>query len=333
MLGSLCSLKVADDDFFVRISRTAHQAGIRIDVFLFEEVREFSSRSQLLKAFKAGSVTVNGNRVKPSYRLKEGDVIEAVLPLPAPERPPEPQPVDLTVIYEDQHIVVIDKQAGLVVHPGAGTPSGTLLNGLLYRYRHALLVHRLDKDTSGVMVAALTPEAQFHLCWQFSHRQVEKRYLAIAWGTPPAAEFEISLPIGRHPTQRVRFAVVPHGREAISKFKVIKQTCQFTLLECKPVTGRTHQLRVHLQAIGMPILGDPLYTPRHIQKKLQQLNIPAPRQMLHALQISFTHPATNQRVSFTANPPADFLSLVSRLFGQDTMRKLLQTSPPTPTHP
>lgn len=312
-----------EDELFVHATRTANQPGIRVDVFLFRELSEFTSRSRLLKAFREGFVTVNGRPIKASYRLKVGDIVEAVLPIPVETHPPQPQPVSFATLYEDSHIVVVNKRAGLVVHPGAGTPNGTLLNGLLYRYGKALLVHRLDKDTSGVMVVALNQEAQFRLCQQFAQRIVEKKYLAIVWGVPPDSQFEVNLPIGRHPTRRVCFTVVMHGREAMSKFKVIKQQGNFALIECTPITGRTHQLRVHLSALSMPILGDTLYMPRSIQKELKLTGINTPRQMLHALRLAFIHPATGKRVSFVAPPPQDFLSLVEKLFCKETLRELL----------
>lgn len=244
--------------------------GERVDRFVAEGLDLFP-RSQLRR--RQTEVWVDGRPVKPSYRVKEGDQVEVRFE----ELPPidlEPQPVDFTVLYEDADVLVIDKPSGLVVHPGSGTTEATLVQGLLYRYRDLKetfageslrpgIVHRLDRGTSGVMICAKHPAAHSVLAAQFARRTVEKRYLALVSGSPPWKEKQLSGYLGRDPSQRQRFAVVPSGgKHAETWLRVLRRYPGGTLVELRPKTGRTHQLRVHTKYLGHPILGDDVYGSR-----------------------------------------------------------------------
>ncbi|MHB1355562.1 MAG: RluA family pseudouridine synthase [Anaerolineae bacterium] len=286
----------------------------RLDLWLVSRCAELS-RAQIIKLITSGQVLVNGLPGKPSYHPRPGDVI--ILNV----RPASTEPSvvvahlpPLVVVYEDEALLVINKPAGLVVHPGAGHPSGTLVQSLL-SYRPNLaqadldplrpgLVHRLDKDTSGLLVVAATRTAQQALQAQFKAHTVEKTYLAILYGHLQPNEGAIEAPIARHPIQRYKMAVtVEGGRQARTAFRVREDYRDSCYVEAHPLTGRTHQIRVHFASVGHAVVGDVIYGPRHP-------TVAAPRQMLHAWSIVFEHPLTRERLSLIVEPPADFQAVL-----------------------
>ncbi len=286
--------------------------GRRLDVYLAERL-DGLTRSRIRKLIDEGKVMVNGASKKAGHKLRENDVVEAeVREEPSPEL--RPQDVPLTVLYADDHLVIINKPYGLVVHPGAGNREGTLAGALLYRFPEISglgpaerpgIVHRLDKETSGVMVVAKSPEAYASLQKQFKDRDVRKVYLGLAWGKMPA-EGRIDKPIGRHIKHGQRMSVrTRKPRPAETFFKVREEFKGMSFLEIRPVTGRTHQIRVHLAAAGHPLAGDSRYGRRREQPKF-------PRLFLHAHRLSFIHPGTGERVEFTSDLPDDLRSLLER---------------------
>ncbi|MEM6762252.1 MAG: RluA family pseudouridine synthase [Pseudomonadota bacterium] len=291
------------------------------------------SRTRVQALIRAGAVELNGAPLEnPALHVNPGD--EVRLQEPAPKSAtPKPEAIPLDVIYEDEHLIVIHKPAGLVVHPGAGHRSGTLVNALLYHCGDSLsgiggvtrpgIVHRLDKDTSGVMVAAKNDRAHQSLAAQFADHgrtgSLDRLYDAIIWGTlhPPAGT--VNKPIGRHPSDRQRFAVRTGGKSAITHFQTREDLGVASLVSCRLETGRTHQIRVHMSAIGTPLVGDPLYA-AGFATKLNRLGEPARaavvalgRQALHAGRLTFTHPVDGAVRKFTVAPPADFLAVQNAL--------------------
>jgi 23S rRNA pseudouridine1911/1915/1917 synthase len=288
-------------------------AGIRLDVRLAGQVPGLS-RAAARKLIDDGKVLVNGKVGKASVRLKEGDKVEAGFESrTGVAEGPGPQEIPLNVLFADEDVVVLDKPSGLVVHPGAGNESGTLANALLAlfpgisgvgREERPGIVHRLDKGTSGVMVAARSPGAYESLVGQFKRHDVRKTYIGLVYGRVAAAEGHIDWPIGRHATKRKRISTHSKSpREAETFFRVLESLPGATLLEVRPVTGRTHQIRVHLAAAGHPIVGDALYGRKKVAKRY-------PRIFLHALSISFLHPGTGKRVEFEAPLPAELEAIL-----------------------
>ena len=286
----------------------------RIDVYVSGKIKELS-RAQVQNLISEGKVTINGFVLKASYKLREGDRIEVDYQVPSPPRI-GPENIPLEVHYQDSHVVVLEKPSGMVVHPGAGNFTNTLVNALLFRFpqihdvgpsERPGIVHRLDKETSGVMVAALTQEAYTHLQHQFKAREVDKHYQGLVWGKFSSQEGKISWPLGRHVRHGKRISVKTRKpREAETLFKVCQTFRRFALLEIKPVTGRMHQIRVHLAASGHPVVGDALYGRR--RKKSS-----CPRLFLHADRLEFTHPFTQERVEYSSPLPQDlqeFLNMV-----------------------
>jgi 23S rRNA pseudouridine1911/1915/1917 synthase len=291
-------------------------AGERLDVWLARVVPDLSrARAQALIA--EGRALVDGRPARPSRRVRAGEPVTVSVPPPLPAVP-QPEEMPLSVVHEDAHLLVIDKPAGVVVHPGAGAPSGTLVNALLFHVRDLSgvggvarpgIVHRLDKGTSGLLVVAKDDVTHRGLVSQFSGRQVEKTYLAVVVGLPRAREGTIDSPIGRDPVHRKRMSVrAPRGRAARSSFRVLERLAGAALLEVRIHTGRTHQIRVHLASIGHPVLGDPVYGGRRVP-----VAAPAARPMLHAARLSFTHPVTGARLAFESPLPADFRAVLDRL--------------------
>jgi 23S rRNA pseudouridine1911/1915/1917 synthase len=298
----------------------------RLDQFLAEAGLPLS-RSQAKRLIETKAILLNQKPVKPSHHVKTGDLVGGIIPEPEPLSS-APEPLPLSILFEDPSILVVDKPAGMVVHPAAGNPSGTLVNALLHHCRDLTgingvlrpgIVHRLDKDTSGVMVVAKGDIAYHHLSRQFKNRVIEKVYLAISHGNFERDHGTIDAAIGRHPGERKRMSTYTRkGRDAATEWKVIERFKTVSLLEIHPRTGRTHQIRVHLSSIGHPILGDPLYgrknKPGSIRDPLvRECTKRIGRQALHARRLAFLHPVTGQRVEFVAPLPEDMTELLNCL--------------------
>jgi 23S rRNA pseudouridine1911/1915/1917 synthase len=315
----------------LRLSVARPSIGERLDRFLAQAQTDLS-RSRLQSLIRDGQVRVNGVPGKAALRLREGDRIEVELPDARPDSPLDPEPLELAVIFEDDDLMVIDKPAGLVVHPGAGVAHGTLVHGLLHHVpsirgvggaRRPGIVHRLDKDTSGLMVVAKTDRAHRALVEALRKRAVTRVYRALVWGDPRQAQGEIDAPIGRDPRHRKRMAVVARGgRQARSHWSVITRFGPVTLIEVRLETGRTHQIRVHLAHLRHPVVGDPVYggSPKNLlslrvgQRSLaSDLLAALPRQALHAAELAFAHPVTGEPRRFTSPLPADFARALARL--------------------
>ena len=302
-----------DEPFSCKVEKRFHN--LRLDQYLAVTFEEFS-RSQLSESIKSGTIKVNGVDVKPGYRLKPGDLISGTIEIVSEPLTLQAQDVSFEVIGEDPEYLIIAKPPGLVVHPGSGNVDKTLVNGLLYLYgdlgevgdeNRPGIVHRLDKDTSGVMVVARTKTAHTNLVDQFKNRRVEKTYLALVNGVMVEDSGRIVEPIGRHPVHRQKMAVRErNGRHAASNWKTKKRFAQHTLVEVHIETGRTHQIRVHLAHLGYPVAGDHLYGPSRDHSTF-------PRQMLHAWKLSFQHPATGQKVDTMADLPEDFETVLAQL--------------------
>jgi 23S rRNA pseudouridine1911/1915/1917 synthase len=302
---------------------TTELDGARLDRALGELFPDFS-RSFLARLIEKGSVRVNAQTAaKPSQKVETGQTIEVDFPPPAPTGL-EPQDLPLTILYEDADLVVLDKPAGLVVHPAAGHADQTLVNALLFTVKDLSgiggeirpgIVHRLDKDTSGVMVIAKNDETHRALTAAWNTDRVRKEYLALVYGTPSPERGTVEAPIARDPRDRKRMAVVAGGRNAITDYVVVERLRHASLVRCSLRTGRTHQIRVHMKHAGHPIIGDPVYSGPQWRgipdKKLQKSMSSATRQMLHAERITFPH--KGQQVTFTAKWPADFEELVAAL--------------------
>ena len=283
----------------------------RLDVYLSEKIKELS-RSQIQKLIEAKRVWVNGFTGKSNHRLKEGERVEIEYELPEPEGI-QPEDIPLDIIYNDSALLVVNKPSGMVVHPGAGNRTRTLVNALLFHFpdigrvgpeERAGIVHRLDKETSGLIVIARNSTAYSQLQRKFKQREVEKIYLGLVWGKMPEKEGEFSWAIGRHMKHGERISVsTKRPKEALTRYSVQKEYQEFTLLEIRPLTGRTHQIRVHLAASGHPLVGDTRYGRRNSK-------IHAPRLFLHASGLSFRHPETEERMEFSSPMPKvlkDFL--------------------------
>jgi 23S rRNA pseudouridine1911/1915/1917 synthase len=314
-------------DFSINV--TKRDEGRRLDQFL-SEINLNLSRSQAKNLIQKHHILLNQNPAKPSAHLRVGDIISGTLPQPE-FLSVKAEPLPLTILYEDSSVIIIDKPSGMVVHPAYGNLSGTLVNALLYHCKDLTgingvlrpgIVHRLDKDTSGVMVVAKNDDAYHHLARQFKDRTVGKVYLAIVYGKFVEDEGLIDSAIGRHPSERKRMSTrVKKGRMAITHWKKIEELDGFTLLEIFPQTGRTHQIRVHLSSTGHPLLGDPLYgrkgRPKTIhdpvlRECVKRMN----RQALHAKRLEFTHPQTGERVQFVSPIPQDMKEVLEGLRSQ-----------------
>jgi len=291
--------------------------GLRLDQALARLMPEHS-RSRIKAWIEAGGVTVSGAPAAAKHRLRAGErVLVAPLP-PLRETGISAQPLPLSIVYEDDALLVIDKPAGLVVHPGSGNRDGTLANALLHHapelvaVARAGIVHRLDKETSGLLVVAKTLEAQTSLVRQLQARTVKREYLALVHGTV-ARDGKVEAPIGRHPVQRTRMAVAARGRPSTTHYEVLRHFAHATLLRCRLETGRTHQIRVHMQSLGHPLVGDPVYG----KKRSSDAVLAAfPRQALHAERLEFEHPASHETVAWQVSPPADMRALIAALEAQ-----------------
>lgn len=300
----------------------------RLDL-LVSQLKLGLTRSQVQRLIDCGKITVNKKDSKHGYRIKTGDVISIDIPEPK-KIESTPENIPLNIIYEDKDIIVINKPRGFVVHPAPGNYTSTLVNALLYHIKDLSgiggklrpgIVHRLDKDTSGVIVVAKNDKAHNSLARQFKDRTIEKTYVAIVKGRMKSDVGIISENIGRHPVNRKKMSVVAahetclpagkaqHSREAMTRYKVLKRFDEYTLVELKPKTGRTHQLRVHLNHIGHPIVGDLVYGGKN--------DLGVTKQLLHAKELAFTHPTTGERKVFEAPMPDDMLSTIDK-FGKAT---------------
>ena len=282
--------------------------GERLDRFLADRCADLS-RTRIKRSIADGEVTVEGRVSNAGFRLKSGQSVTIRTPDPVPSHA-LPQRIPIDVVYEDDHLMVVDKPAGMPAHPGVGHPDSTLLNAVLgirpeiASVGGALrpgLVHRLDKDTSGLMMIAKTDDAHRSLAAQLKDRTVDKGYLALVVGSPEPAEAIIEAPIGRDPNDRKKMAIIEDGREAVTLYHTIGRLRGCTYVEVRPKTGRTHQIRVHFASIGHPVLGDSMY------------GFPDPRlarQFLHAASLEFEHPATGERVGFESPLPDDLQSML-----------------------
>jgi 23S rRNA pseudouridine1911/1915/1917 synthase len=309
------------------------EAGERLDRWLGRRLRPAFSRSFLAQRIEAGAVLVNGRSVRPAYPIAAGDTV-VVDATPPPDRAPRPEPIPLEVLYEDEHVIVIDKPVGMLVHPGGGGQTGTVVNALLARRPEAAavgaperpgIVHRLDRDTSGAMVCALTNLARYKLVQQFKARTVKKEYRAIVVGKVAFESDYVDLPIGpdlKHPErQKIDFE---NGKPASTFYEVLERLPGYTYLRAHPLTGRTHQIRLHLAHIGHPCVADPLYgrqAGQQYRRLLEQrtkagLTVPSiRRQALHALRLRFVHPVDGREIDVEAPLPADVAELLDFLRG------------------
>jgi 23S rRNA pseudouridine1911/1915/1917 synthase len=299
------------------------QAGQRLDQALAALLPEHS-RARIQRWIRDGAVRVDGEAALPRRRVLGGERVTLDAPLlEEGEAWARPEPVPFTVLHEDAALLIVDKPAGLVVHPGAGNPSGTLVNGLLHRFPElaglprAGIVHRLDKDTSGLLVVARTAQAHTALVRQLADRSMGRGYLAVVEGVPVSG-FTVDEPIGRDPRNRLRMAVVPGGRPAVTHVRVEERYRAHALLACRLETGRTHQIRVHLRHRGHPIVGDALYGARGRLPPGPTASLAAAvrafrRQALHAAELRLRHPDDGAERAFRASPPEDFEALLAAL--------------------
>jgi 23S rRNA pseudouridine1911/1915/1917 synthase len=337
-----------EQEFFEhhRIVADPRQSLLRLDKFLQDRIAG-ASRSRIAAAARNGNVLVNGKAEKPSYKVKPKDVVSLVLPHPVREVELVPEDIPLEVLYEDDQVLVINKQAGLVVHPGHGNWTGTLVNALVFHFGKLPsspnqpvprpgLVHRLDKDTSGVMVIGKTEDAMAHLARQFFERTNDRRYLALVWGDFQEDEGTIEGNLGRSPKDRTVMQVLQDpelGKTAITHWKVVERFTYVTLVECKLETGRTHQIRAHMKHIGHPLFNDAAYGGDRVLKgtvfsKYKQFVENCfkllPRQALHAAVLEIDHPATGKRMRFESPLPKDMQSVLERWRTYTSARPLVE---------
>ena len=308
------------------------QAGERLDQFLLREVQEERpeiTRSHVQKWIKQEWVLLNGQTAKTGAKLKAGDRVELEEEEPDIPMNADPEPMDLDIVYEDEDLAIVNKPSGLVVHPSAGHPSGTLVNGLMYHFQGNLsgingvlrpgIVHRIDKDTSGLLVICKSDRAHQALSEKLSVHDIVRKYHAIVLGNIKEDAGTVDQPIGRSLSDRKKMAVVRNGRRAVTHYRVLERFGQFTYVELTLETGRTHQIRVHMKSLGHPVLGDPLYGPETLSKEQAKRLGPlkeevlAGGQMLHAKVLGFDHPITGQPLYFDSPLPEVFDSVLTVL--------------------
>lgn len=310
------------------------QVPVRIDKFMFEKLQH-SSRNRIQKAAEAGFVHVNDRPVKSNYKVRPGDIVTLMLDRPHYDTTIEPEDIPLDIVYEDDQLMVINKPAGLVVHPGCGNFHGTLVNAIAWHLRdlptydpndpQVGLVHRIDKDTSGLLVVAKTPDAKTSLGVQFFNKTTHRSYNALVWGNFVEDEGTIEGNIGRDPKDRLRMAVFPPdseiGKSAVTHYRVLERFGYVTLVECILETGRTHQIRAHMKHIGHPLFADERYGGTEILRGTRSASYKAfiqncfklcGRQALHARTLGFEHPLTGQQMDFNSELPADMEALISK---------------------
>jgi 23S rRNA pseudouridine1911/1915/1917 synthase len=296
-----------------KTTAVADQDYPRLDIFLHEKFPE-TSRSMFQKLIREDFVKLEGNSCTPKSAVKTGETVQIEFPPPKPAEL-KPEKIPLSILFEDKHLLILDKPAGMVVHPGAGNFEHTLVQALLHHCKGQLsgiggverpgIVHRLDKDTSGCLIVAKTDAAHQALSSAFQEHSIQKYYLAVVKGNPKALSGRIDKPIGRNPVHRKKMSITDDGREAITEWKIHQPLKDLAVLQCKILTGRTHQIRVHLSSIGYPVLGDLLYgraSPTH----------PAARQMLHAWKLEFEHPITGKLIQAEAPIPKDMAKVFSQ---------------------
>ena len=310
------------------------QVPVRIDKFMFEKMQH-SSRNRIQKAAEAGFVHVNERPVKSNYKVRPGDVVTLMLDRPHFETTIEPEDIPLDIVYEDADVMVIDKPAGMVVHPGCGNFSGTLVNAIAWHLRddknydpnnpEVGLVHRIDKDATGLLVAAKTPEAKRALGLQFFNKTTHRSYVAVVWGNLTEDTGRIEGNIARDPRDRLRMTVMPPdsevGKPAVTHYRVIERLGYVTLVECVLETGRTHQIRAHMRHIGHPLFSDERYGGTEILRGERSASYKAfinncfkicPRQALHAQTLGFVHPRTGKQMDFSSPMPDDLAQLIEK---------------------
>jgi 23S rRNA pseudouridine1911/1915/1917 synthase len=309
------------------------QGLLRIDKFLSSRLIN-TSRTRIQAAANAGNILVNDAPVKPNYRVKPADVIQIVLPNPPREIELIPQNIPINIVYEDDDVVVVNKKAGMVVHPAYGNYTGTLINALMYHFKDLPLfqtgelrpglVHRIDKNTSGLLVVAKNEFAMNRLAQQFYNRTTGRRYIGLVWGTPEPEEGTVTGNVGRNIRDRKIMQVFPdgsQGKHAVTHYKILEEFSYVSLIECRLETGRTHQIRVHMSYIGHPLFNDVEYGGDRILKgttftKYQQFVRNCfdilPRQALHAKSLSFDHPVTGERLSFDSELPDDMQQAIEK---------------------
>lgn len=303
------------------------QSPIRVDKFLTDKVA-FATRSRVQQAIDSGSIKVNSENTKGSYKIKPEDDIQVLFEKPRRDTEIIPENLDLKIIYEDQHLMVVNKPSGMVVHPAQGNWTGTLVNGLVYHFQNLPemkgnagrpgLVHRIDKDTSGLLVIAKSETAMTHLAAQFFHHTIERTYLALVWGEPEGELGTITGNVGRSAKNRKVMDVFvdgSYGKHAVTNWKVIERLRYISLLQCNLETGRTHQIRVHMKSFGHPLFNDATYGGDKIRKGTQFSKYKAfvhncfqilPRQALHAKSLGFIHPVSKEKLYFEVPLPSDF---------------------------
>jgi len=288
----------------------SYSEDLRLDIYLSENIKD-KSRSYIQNLIKSGKVLINGNIKKGSYKLKLNDEVEVEIP-ENEKLNVEPENIPIDIVYEDSDVIVVNKPQGMVVHPAPGNYSGTLVNALLYHCTDLSgingvlrpgIVHRIDKDTSGILVVAKNDMAHKKLAEQLKEHSMNRIYNALVEGVLKEDTGTIDKPLGKHPNQRIKMAVVKDGRRAVTHYKVLNRYKNNTLIECKLETGRTHQIRVHMSSIGHPIVGDPVYGYSKQKFKLEG-------QMLHAKKLGFIHPATNKYMEFDSELPEYFKKII-----------------------
>ena len=308
---------------------TRAEAGRRLDRVLAELWPDLS-RTRIARLMDRGLVRVAGHEVAPSFAAGEGEMVTLALPDPEPSTI-LPEDIPLDIVYEDDHLLVVNKAAGMVVHPGAGVKQGTLVHALLAHAPQIAgvggagrpgIVHRLDRNTSGLLVVAKTPTAYLRLVEAISRREVSRLYRTIVWGVPKDAAGRVFEPVGRHPKHRERMAVIRSGRPAATRYRVLEAFGTAAYLECELETGRTHQIRVHLSHLGHPVVGDSTYgggprralnVPESARRLAREIVEFLPRQALHAARLAFLHPATGKALALEAPLPADIEAALERL--------------------
>jgi len=316
-----------------RLIADKNQSLLRIDKFLMDRLPHVS-RNRIQLAAAAHGIVVNGKAVKSNYRIKPMDTVSIQMSRPRTEIEIIPEPIPLHIVYEDNQLLIINKPAGLVVHPGHGNYQGTLLNGLAYYLKddrlfdpedpNLGLIHRIDKDTSGLLVIAKCPEAKTNLSQQFFDKTTQRKYIAMVWGIPKNEEGRIDVPIGRDLKDRMKMAAFPdgeQGKNAVTHYRVVEKCGYVSLIECRLETGRTHQIRAHMKHIGHPVFNDERYggnlllrgNPSTSYKQfIHHCFDCCPRQALHAKTLGFTHPETGHEMLFDTELPDDMQQLVEK---------------------